>query len=238
MLGPLEGLRAILFEEMKARIKETDMSVPSRRGPWWYYGRSEEGKNYAIHCRRPAGDPDELPPAGEPGGDEEILLDENVLAEGHDYFAVGTAAVSPDHRVLAYGTDTVGDERYELRFRPIGADGPPDGPSEMVPDTGYGLAWSSRSDVVFYVRLDEAMRPYQLWRHQLGTDPAEDAWSSRRPTDGSRSAPVAPVTGRSSWSPCTAPTRPSGWPYRPTTRRPSHASSSPAARVVSTPSTT
>ncbi len=174
VLGPLEGLRALLFEEMKARIKETDMSVPSRRGPWWYYGRSEEGKNYAIHCRRPAGDPDELPPAGEPGGDEEILLDENVLAEGHDYFAVGTAAVSPDHRVLAYGTDTVGDERYELRFRPIGVDGTPDGPSETVPDTGYGLAWSSRSDVVFYVRLDEAMRPYQLWRHQLGTDPAED----------------------------------------------------------------
>jgi len=175
VLGPLEALRTTLFEEMKARIKETDMSVPSRRGPWWYYGRSEEGKSYAIHCRRPAGDPDELPPAGEPGGDEEILLDENVLAEGHDYFAVGTAAVSPDHRVLAYGTDTVGDERYELRFRPIGADGPPDGPSEMVPDTGYGLAWSSRSDVVFYVRLDEAMRPFQLWRHQLGTDPAGDS---------------------------------------------------------------
>ena len=180
MLGPLEGLRTTLFEEMKARIRETDMSVPSRRGPWWYYGRSEEGKSYAIHCRRPAGDPDELPPAGEPGGDEEILLDENVLAEGHDYFAVGTAAVSPDHRVLAYGTDTVGDERYELRFRPIGADGPPDGPSEMVPDTGYGLAWSSRSDVVFYVRLDEAMRPYQLWRHQLGTDPAGDSPGLRR----------------------------------------------------------
>ncbi len=175
VLGPLEALRTTLFEEMKARIKETDMSVPSRRGPWWYYGRSEEGKSYAIHCRRPAGDPDELPPAGEPGGDEEILLDENVLAEGHDYFAIGTAAVSPDHRVLAYATDTVGDERYELRFRPVGADGAPDGPSEMVPDTGYGLAWSSRSDVVFYVRLDEAMRPYQLWRHQLGTDPAGDS---------------------------------------------------------------
>ncbi len=174
VLGPLAGLRADLFEEMKARIKETDMSVPSRRGPWWYYGRSEEGKSYPIHCRRPAADVDELPPAGEPGGDEEILLDENVLAEGHDYFALGTAVVSPDHRVLAYGTDTAGDERYELRFRSIGADGLSDGPAEVVPDTGYGLAWSSRSDVVFYVRLDEAMRPYQLWRHRLGTDPAVD----------------------------------------------------------------
>ncbi len=72
--APLGGLRTTLFEEMKARIKETDMSVPARRGPWWYYTRTEEGKDYAIHCRRPARGPDELPPAGEPGGEEQILL--------------------------------------------------------------------------------------------------------------------------------------------------------------------
>ena len=118
-LSPLEGLRSTLFEEMKARILETDMSVPSRRGPWWYYGRTEEGKNYGIHCRRPARDANELPPAGEPGADEQILLDENAMAEGHEYFAVGTAVVSPDHSLLAYGTDTAGDERYELRFRSL-----------------------------------------------------------------------------------------------------------------------
>src|SRR5271167_1307629 len=64
-LAPLDDLRTTLFEETKARILETDMSVPSRLGPWWYYGRTEEGKNYAIHCRRPAGRADELPPAGE-----------------------------------------------------------------------------------------------------------------------------------------------------------------------------
>ena len=113
VLAPLEGLRTTLFEEMKARILETDMSVPSRRGPWWYYGRTEEGKNYAIHCRRPARAADELPPAGEPGEEEQILLDENKLAEGHEYFAVGTAVVSPDHTMLAYGTDT--DGRRALR---------------------------------------------------------------------------------------------------------------------------
>jgi oligopeptidase B len=159
---------------MKARILETDMSVAARRGPWWYYGRTEEGKNYGIHCRRPAAGGDELPPAGEPGADEQILLDENVLAEGHEYFAVGTAVVSPDHSMLAYGTDTAGDERYELRFRSLDGGTPSDRAPEMVPDTGYGLAWASGSTTVFYVRLDEAMRPYQLWRHELGTDPARD----------------------------------------------------------------
>jgi oligopeptidase B len=174
VLAPLDGLRSTLFEEMKARILETDMSVAARRGPWWYYGRTEEGKNYGIHCRRPAAGGNELPPAGEPGADEQILLDENVLAEGHEYFAVGTAVVSPDHSMLAYGTDTAGDERYELRFRSLDGGTPSDRAPEMVPDTGYGLAWASGSTTVFYVRLDEAMRPYQLWRHELGTDPARD----------------------------------------------------------------
>ncbi len=175
VLAPLEGLRTTLFEEMKARILETDMSVPSRRGPWWYYGRTEEGKDYAIHCRRPARVVDELPPAGEPGEDEQILLDENVLAEGHEYFALGTAAVSPDHTTIAYGTDSNGDERYELRFKSLIPDDPSDRAPEVVADTGYGLAWSSQSDIVFYTRLDEAMRPFQLWRHELGTEPSSDA---------------------------------------------------------------
>ena len=80
--APLGGLRDALFEEMVARIKETDLSVPAREGPWWYYARTEEGKSYAIHCRRPARGRTELPPAGEPGGEEQVLLDENALAEG------------------------------------------------------------------------------------------------------------------------------------------------------------
>ena len=170
--APLAALRRGLFEEMKARIKETDMSVPTRRGPWWYYSRTEEGKDYGIHCRRPARGRQELPPAGEPGQEEQILLDENALAEGSDYFAVGSAAVSHDHRWLAYSTDHRGDEKYELRFRPLDAEVA--SAPEAVPDTGYGLAWSAAADFVFYVRLDEAQRPFQLWRHQLGNDPGGD----------------------------------------------------------------
>jgi oligopeptidase B len=173
-LSPLSGLRQELFEEMKARIKETDMSVPARRGPWWYYSRTEEGRDYAIHCRRPAREPNELPPAGEPGEEEEILLDENALAAGSDYFAVGGAAVSHDHQWLAYSTDRAGDEKYELRFRPLDTRLTPSAAPEAVPDTSYGLAWAADGSVVFYVRMDEAHRPFQLWRHALGSDPAED----------------------------------------------------------------
>jgi oligopeptidase B len=176
LLAPLDPLREALFEEMKARIKETDMSVPARRGPWWYYSRTEEGKDYGIHCRRPARGRDELPPASEPGDEEQVLLDENALAAaaGSEYFAVGTAAVSHDHSWLAYSTDYTGDEKYTLRFRPLDADVSPAIAAEAVPDTGYGLAWSRDGDFVFYVRLDEAQRPYQLWRHRLGSDPASD----------------------------------------------------------------
>ena len=173
-LAPLDGLRRGLFEEMRARIKETDMSVPSRRGPWWYYARTEEGKSYAIHCRRPARGPDELPPAGEPGGEEQVLLDENALAEGSEYFAVGSAAVSNDHRWLGYGTDRAGNEKFDLRFRPLDAETPPTAAAESVPETGYGLAWSAEGDYVFYVRMDEAQRPHQVWRHRLGADPTSD----------------------------------------------------------------
>jgi oligopeptidase B len=170
----LQPLRTALFEEMKARIKETDMSVPARRGPWWYYSRTEEGKDYPIQCRRPARGRDELPPAGEPGGEEQVILDQNRLAEGLAYFAVGTAVVSHDHRWLAYSTDHAGNERFELRFRPLDADIPPTEAPESVPDTSYGLAWSADGGHVFYVRMDEAQRPHQLWRHQLGTDPVGD----------------------------------------------------------------
>ena len=175
-LAPLDALRTELFEEMKARIKETDMTVPARRGPWWYFTRTEEGKDYAIHCRRPAHSAGELPPASEPGDEEQIVLDENALAAaaGSDYFALGTAAVSHDHRWLAYSTDHTGDERYTLRFRPLDADVPPATAPEAVPETSYGLAWSRDGSLVFYVRMDDAQRPYQLWRHRLGTDPATD----------------------------------------------------------------
>jgi oligopeptidase B len=102
-------------------------------------------------------------------------LDENRLAEATQYFAVGTAIVSHDHGWLAYSTDVTGNEKYALQFRPLEAGTPTTAAPETVPEVGYGLAWSAASDHVFYVRLDEAQRPFQLWRHRLGTDPSDDA---------------------------------------------------------------
>jgi len=175
------GLQETLFGEMVARIEETDLSVPARKGPWLYYQRTVEGQSYGIHCRRPAAGAD--PGAGTGGGprpDEEVLADENVMARGHDYFALGNLSVSPDHRWLAYSTDTDGGERYTMRFRDLATD--TESPESLL-DTSYGMAWANDNATVFVVRVDEAMRPHQLWRHVVGTDPAGDVLVFEEPDE-------------------------------------------------------
>ncbi len=165
---PLQGA---LYEEFVARIEETDLSVPARKGPWLYYGRTVEGSSYGIHCRRPAEGPEDA---------EQVLLDENELAEGHEYFALGALSVSPDHRWLAYSTDTTGGERYTMRFVDLESGTPS---PEAIGDTSYGVAWANDNATVFYVRVDEAMRPFQLWRHRVGSDPSVDVLVLEEPDD-------------------------------------------------------
>jgi oligopeptidase B len=155
----LRELEERLYAEYRSRIQETDETVPARRDDRWYYRRTVEGLEYQIHCRR----------TGAEDAPEEVLLDENELARAHDYLDVGDVAVSPDHRLLAYTVDTTGAERFTLRIREL--DGRRD--VEEVPDVYYGLAWASDNATVFYTRPNEAMRPWQLWRHRLGT-PARD----------------------------------------------------------------
>lgn len=159
-------LQERLFEEIKARIKETDLSVPVRKGDWWYYTRTEEGRQYPIHCRKPAG-PGETPP-----GDvaEQVMLDQNVEAGDADFFAVGAFDTTPDARLLAWSWDTSGEEVYTMRFRDLATG---EELADVIPGTHYGTAWGNDNLTFFYVRPDEAMRPYQLWRHHLGT-PADD----------------------------------------------------------------
>jgi oligopeptidase B len=171
VMAGTEALQGALYAEMVARIQETDLSVPVRKGPWRYYSRSLEGSSYGIHCRRPAEGPDDA---------EEVLLDENLLAEGHDYFSLGNFSVSPDHRWLAYSTDTTGGERYTMRFRDLASG---DESAEEIPDTSYGVAWANDNATVFYVRVDEAMRPFQLWRHEVGGDPVRDTLVIEEPDD-------------------------------------------------------
>src|SRR5690606_28153888 len=171
----LEPLRRQIFEEIKSRTKETDLSVPVRRGDWWYYARSFEGKQYGVHCRCPVADPDDwTPPQFDehteiPG--EQVLLDENVEAEGHSFFALGAATVSLDGNTLAYSVDVVGDERYTLRFKDLRT-------GQMYDDTITGIAagatWAADNRTIYYTTVDAAWRPDRIWRHRLGSgDDAE-----------------------------------------------------------------
>ncbi len=172
----LAGLRDELFTEMKARIVETDLSVPVGKGPWWYYDRTLEGRDYAIHCRLPVkstGLDAASPPSVSDGErpDEQVLLDENVLAEAQGYLDVANLAVSPGHNRLAYSFDTTGDERFTLKVRDLESG---DDLDDAIEGTSYGVAWANDDSTVFFTRPDAANRPFQLWRHRVGGNPEED----------------------------------------------------------------
>jgi oligopeptidase B len=165
----LAPLRHKIFDEIKARTKETDLSVPTRRGEWWYYGRSVEGKQYGIHCRCPVADLDDwVPPKLDETTDvpgEQVLLDENVEAEGHDFFSLGAASISIDGHTLAFSVDVVGDERYTLRFKDLRTGELYD---DTIVDIGAGATWAADGRSIYYVTLDDAWRPDTVWRHRLG----------------------------------------------------------------------
>ena len=156
-----DALQELLYREMRGRIKETDLSVPERRDGWLYYSRTEEGGQYAIFCRR----------RDEPGAAEQVLLDQNPLAAGHEYFRLGGFEVSPDHRLLAYSVDTSGSESFTLVVKDLET-------GELLPErfehTSPSLAWVNDSRTLYYVVLDATRRPCRLYRHTLETSPADD----------------------------------------------------------------
>jgi oligopeptidase B len=162
----LAGLRETIFQEIKGRTQETDLSVPSRKGGFWYYTRTEEGKQYGIQCRVPALPGETDPPMGAEKPGEQVLLDGNELADGQDFFALGTFDVSPDGNWLAYSTDFDGDERFTLRVKNLVTG---EVLADEVPDVFYGSAWSADGTALFYITVDEAWRPYRVWRHTVGT---------------------------------------------------------------------
>jgi oligopeptidase B len=170
----LKPLEDELFEEIKSRIEETDISVPVRKGAWWYFERTREGLNYPLSCRVAAVGDDLTPPEIDPLSTlagEQVILDENVEAGDSDYFSVGVLAVSPDDDWVCVGTDFDGDELHHLTVRPLA--GQPS-LSDELDDVHYGFAWAMDSRHFFYTRVDEAKRPFQLWRHELGADTATD----------------------------------------------------------------
>jgi oligopeptidase B len=174
MTAGQEALRGEIFDEIKARTQETDLSVPVRKGGWWYYSRTVEGQQYSLHCRRAVRPEDTRPPRTEDGGPldgEEVLLDGNALAGDGQFFSLGVFDVSPDGRLLAYSTDFAGSERFTMRVKDlVSGETAPD----EIPDTFYGGAWSTDGSALFYVTVDEAWRPYRVWRHVIGTPAGDD----------------------------------------------------------------
>ncbi|MFC6324648.1 S9 family peptidase [Microbacterium koreense] len=171
----LEGLRERIFDEIKGRTLETDLSVPTRRGRWWYYGRTVEGQQYGIQCRAPISSPDDWTPpvlspdAPVPG--EQVLLDGNVEAEGHDFFSLGSFDVSNDGTRMLYAVDLAGDERYTIRVRDLSGKTRFD---DEIPETAAGAEFTPDGAAILYSTVDDAWRPDTLWLHTIGEDPASD----------------------------------------------------------------
>jgi len=174
MLAPQSELRETIMAEFRAHIEETDISVPVRRRHYWVYERTIEGLNYGIACRLPANDGDLTPPTIDPlnpPSNEQVMYDENIEAEGHDFHSTGIFAVSPNDAWVAVGTDVDGDELHHVTFRPLNGQAPLD---DSIEDASYGCTWSADSKYFFYTRVDDALRPFQIWRHELGTNAALD----------------------------------------------------------------
>ncbi|MDP9958502.1 S9 family peptidase [Chryseobacterium lathyri] len=161
MMKDTEAFQEELFEEMKARYKKDDESLPYFFNGYWYIVRYEEGKEYPIFCRKHKS----LDNA------EEIIVDVNVLAEGETYFEVGSVAVSPNNELVSFSSDNVSRRIYTINFKNLVT-------GEIFPDqilntTGKAV-WANDNEHVFYIRKDESLRAFQVYRHKLGTDASED----------------------------------------------------------------
>jgi len=156
-----EQFQEKLYKEMLSRIKETDLSVPEKIDDYYYYSRTEEGKQYPIYCRK----------KGSLEGAEEVILDVNELAAGFSYMKIGTHVESPNHRYLAFSTDTAGAEKFTLQVKDL-ITGQLLG--DRIPEIYYSVEWGNDNKTLFYTTLDAAMRPYKLFRHILGDDPKND----------------------------------------------------------------
>jgi oligopeptidase B len=161
VMKPSEALQENLYNEILGRIKETDLSVPSRIDDYLYYYRTEQGKQYPIHIRRRA----------KPEGPEEVTLDLNELAKGLKYFRLGVYAVNPSHKLLAYSTDISGDEKFTLFVKDLSAGKLLE---DRIPNTSYSAVWAEDGKTIFYTTLDAARRTDKVWRHRLGTRPEQD----------------------------------------------------------------
>ena len=176
----LEQLRGTLVEEFVGHTQETDLGVPVRRDAWWYITRTTAGNDYPAFTR--VADTGAMPQV-EPGvmlEGEQLLLDAQAEAAGSEFYSLGGLAPSPDHTLLAYAVDTAGDERFTLVIKDIASGEILD---QAVTGAGYGLAFSSDQQWLFYARVDEAWRQHQIWRHRLGTAMSDDEMVIEEPDE-------------------------------------------------------
>ncbi len=160
MMKHTEDLQQQLFEEMKSRIKEDDESVPVKYGDFYYYYKEMEGKNYKIHCRK----------KGSLEAPEEVILDENILAEEQSYLRIGSLKISDNHKVLAYTVDFSGDETYEAQVVSLETGEIID----TIDEIGSQLEWGRNGAILYYTQLDDIHREYAVSQHMIGTDRGDD----------------------------------------------------------------
>jgi oligopeptidase B len=161
VMAPTADLQEKLYSEIVGRIQETDTSAPVLHKGWWTYTRTVEGLDYEIYCRR----------EGSMEAPEQVILDGNELGKGHAYFDLAYVERSPDENLVAYAADYNGSELHQLRFRDMRTS---DDLTDVIEGVYYGAAWSADSGTFFYSKPDAAMRPYQVWRHRLGTGAEQD----------------------------------------------------------------
>jgi oligopeptidase B len=161
VLGHTKEFQEELYDEMVGRIKQTDTSVPYRLNGYYYYTRYEEEKEHPVYCRK----------RGSLGGAEEIVLNVNEMAEGHKFYRVAGRNVSPNTKLLAYGVDTLSRRIYTIRFKDVSTGKILD---DKIPNTDGSAVWANDNKTVYYTVQDEALRPYKIFKHVLGTDASRD----------------------------------------------------------------
>ena len=168
MMADTKALQDTIYKEMVGRLKQTDLTVPTKIGPYYYYSRTVEGKQYTIYARK----------RGSLTAPEEIYLDVNELAAGKKYMGIGARAVSPDHNWLAFTTDTTGAEHYTVSIKNLrtGEIIP-----DKIPDVHFSLVWGADNKTVFYSRTDSSHRSDKIYRHTVGTPTETDVMVFHEP---------------------------------------------------------
>ncbi len=162
VMAPVKGFEDSLFEEIVGRIKPTDISVPYKVDGYYYYSRYEEGNEYPFYCRK----------KGSLEADEQVMLDVNAMSEGHEFYAVGRRAVSSGRDILSFAVDTVGRRIYSIKFKNLTTG---EILADEIPAVTGNMAWANDNKTLFYSKQDpETLRSYQIYRHELGSDPSQD----------------------------------------------------------------